>query len=376
MSEPLECLYLLVAGDCNLRCSYCYADGGAYGRSTEAMSQATMEAALTRLMPRNGELMLSFFGGEPMLNCRLIRQAIAFAQDRGQRLGTTVRFAMTTNGTVLDDDGLDLLRQHFSHVAVSLDGSRAATNHGRRFLQGDGDVYGRIRHNLERLRRAGISYSLRGTVAEERAGEVASSVRHLAALGATCWRIEPAAGRRWQKEAWRRFSDGMAELGRDSREALLQGSPMLLPGDIYRTAAHRLQGRRQHFPCPAGQRMLAVSTNGDVFPCHQFVAHAEARLGNVHDPLPADFTATDLARSLAGNAVENRPRCRTCTIRHLCGGQCPVHCLSQSGDLARPSADYCALQHRLLTPTLRFVDQLLSSQEGKSRLRHLLGDGT
>ena len=40
MSEPLECLYLLVAGDCNLRCSYCYADGGAYGRSTEAMSQA------------------------------------------------------------------------------------------------------------------------------------------------------------------------------------------------------------------------------------------------------------------------------------------------------------------------------------------------
>lgn len=376
MSEPLECLYLLVAGDCNLRCSYCYADGGNYGRGSEAMNQATMEAALTRLMPKNGELMLSFFGGEPMLNSTLIRQAIAFAQDRGKRLGTTVRFAMTTNGTVLDDDGLELLRKHFSHVAVSLDGSRAVTNHGRRFQQGDGDVYGRIRHNLERLRRAGIAYSLRGTVAEEQASEVASSVRHLAELDATCWRIEPAAGRRWKKEAWRRFGDGMAELGRDSREALQQGNPMLLPGDIYRAAAHRLRGQRQHFPCMAGQRMLAVSTNGDVFPCHQFVARAEARLGNVHDPLPADFTDTAWARALAGNAVENRPRCRTCAIRHLCGGQCPVHCLSQCGDLARPSPDYCALQHRLLTPTLRFVDELLSSREGESRLRRLLGDGT
>lgn len=375
MVEGLSSLYLLVAGDCNLSCSYCYADGGGYGRPIHAMTSDTLETALRKLLPRNGRLTISFFGGEPMMNFELIRHAVTFGAQLGKERNTGIKFALTTNGTLLNAEQVDFLRRHFSHVAVSLDGGRSITNHGRKFKNGDGDVYGRVVANISLLKQAGIPYALRGTIPEERAGETEAAVRHVATLGAAGWRVEPASGAiPWRRDNWRMFIEGMSRLQTESCEALLAGKPMAMAGELYKAAAYRLRGRRQQYPCPAGQGMLAVSTEGNVYPCHRFVAVDSACMGNVHDrDFPGDRYYR-VAERLEQNSVDERQKCHRCAVRHVCGGECPLHCM-QRGDMAKPSANHCALKLRTIGETLRFLDETKRTQDGLARVESLLSGG-
>lgn len=375
MVESLRSLYLLVSGDCNLSCSYCYADGGGYGRPIRTMTSDTMEMALRKLLPRNGRLTVSFFGGEPMMNFALIRHAVTLGAQLGKELNAEIRFALTTNGTLLDAEQVDFLRGHFSHVAVSLDGSRSITNHGRKFKNGDGDVYGRIVANLSLLKQARIPYALRGTIPEERACETEAAVRHVAALGAAGWRVEAAAGAKpWRRDNWRVFIEGMSRLQAESRGALLIGKPMVMAGELYKAAAYRLRGRRQQYPCLAGQGMLAVSTEGDVYPCHRFVAVDSACMGNVHDgDFPGDRYYR-VAEGLEQNSVDERQKCHRCTVRYVCGGECPMHCMLR-GDMAKPSGNHCALKLRTIGETLRFLDETTATPDGRTRMESLLSGG-
>lgn len=56
MLENLRNLYLLVAGDCNLACAYCYAQGGGFGGGPRAMDAETLRMALDKLVPKDSAL--------------------------------------------------------------------------------------------------------------------------------------------------------------------------------------------------------------------------------------------------------------------------------------------------------------------------------
>ncbi|NTV12165.1 MAG: radical SAM protein, partial [Zoogloea sp.] len=167
MPEGLRNLYLLVSGDCNLACSYCYADGGSFGGEAARMSAATMEAALAALLRADAEVTISFFGGEPLLNLQLMQHTVARGTAIAAARNTRLHFVLTTNGTLLDDERLAFLKAHIRHVAVSLDGAAALTDRNRRFRSGNDSVHRRVSANLQRLREAGIAYGLRGTIPED-----------------------------------------------------------------------------------------------------------------------------------------------------------------------------------------------------------------
>jgi len=46
MSEVLRNLYLVVAQECNLACTYCYAGGGGFGQPERHMPEAIMRRGL------------------------------------------------------------------------------------------------------------------------------------------------------------------------------------------------------------------------------------------------------------------------------------------------------------------------------------------
>ena len=75
------CLHL--AHDCNLRCDYCFADGGAFAGRRELMSADVAKAAIDFLIRVSGtrrNLEIDFFGGEPMMNFDVLRETVAYAR--------------------------------------------------------------------------------------------------------------------------------------------------------------------------------------------------------------------------------------------------------------------------------------------------------
>ena len=69
-SNEVKALCIHICHDCNLRCSYCFADEGAYHSEREFMSEQTAKRAIDFLIENSGNrkvLEVDFFGGEPLM---------------------------------------------------------------------------------------------------------------------------------------------------------------------------------------------------------------------------------------------------------------------------------------------------------------------
>ena len=84
-----------------------------------------------------------------------------------------------------------------------------------------------------------------------------------------------------------------------------------------------------------------VDVNGDVYPCIYLVGIKRYNQGNVlSGSYPDPAVALRLVEELH---VDQRPDCKGCSWRYLCGGGCPVQMLAIAGrsDLSPKAQDYC-----------------------------------
>jgi radical SAM protein with 4Fe4S-binding SPASM domain len=96
--------------------------------------------------------------------------------------------------------------------------------------------------------------------------------------------------------------------------------------------------------CGAGSGVMAVSPDGDIFPCHKFVGYPDFRLGNVTQG------TWDPSKSylLWNTNVGTKSKCQSCWARFICGGGCHADAVFIEGDLCTPYEIYCELmRHRI-----------------------------
>ncbi|HWI64605.1 MAG TPA: radical SAM protein, partial [Symbiobacteriaceae bacterium] len=123
--DPLRSICLNVAHSCNLACTYCFADTGAYGGRVALMPKEVAFRAVDLLIHMSGARKgceIDFFGGEPLLNWEVVRETIAYAREAGAKAGKAFIFTLTTNATLLTDEIMDELDREQVSVILSLDG--------------------------------------------------------------------------------------------------------------------------------------------------------------------------------------------------------------------------------------------------------------
>jgi len=135
-SERMQ-LILNVTEACNFRCSYCvYGQQGAYrrGHSGRNMIWDVARRAIDEFLEscRDSKTkVISFYGGEPLLNIQLIRDCVSYVRNEKGR--SDIQFAMTTNASLLKDEIGDFLAANQFGVVVSLDGPRTVHDRYRRY---------------------------------------------------------------------------------------------------------------------------------------------------------------------------------------------------------------------------------------------------
>ncbi len=183
---PLSTLVLEVAQDCNLRCTYCYAEGGSYGAAPCLLAAGTARRAVRYLLDHSGDrgdVTLIFFGGEPLLNMETVKAAADEAISYGRKLGKKVHFSLTTNGTLLDSGIVKFLHANRVSVAVSLDGPRDIHDQNRPDESGNGS-YNEIVSRLEcLLEDSPVPVAARVTLVPDQWHRVAEVFDHLIDLG-------------------------------------------------------------------------------------------------------------------------------------------------------------------------------------------------
>ena len=110
LSIPLKTLILHLTDACNLNCRYCYHTEG--DRDLRQGEKKVMDLdvacrAVDFLIDHAGELeevVLVFFGGEPLLNFRVVPELVDYASQKAAEKGKRINFAITTNGTLLSEE--------------------------------------------------------------------------------------------------------------------------------------------------------------------------------------------------------------------------------------------------------------------------------
>ena len=148
---PVRALSLAIAQQCNLGCTYCYAQGGDFGSTAKTMTTEVAYAAVERLLEDvspNERVQLSFLGGEPLVNRPALQAATRFAVERATAKQVKIGFSLTTNGTLLTPEDATFFEQYGFAVTVSLDGVGQIHDVLRPFKGGRGSY----KHIIQRVR--------------------------------------------------------------------------------------------------------------------------------------------------------------------------------------------------------------------------------
>src|SRR5205814_361229 len=145
---------VLTTLQCNFACDYCFqGDHGDYNKTAAKMSPATatrvaawIERELDRLHPET--FVLTFFGGEPLLNLPVMYELAERAFAASQLRGTNLYINVITNGLLLTPDVVDrLLPFGLNGIKITLDGDRDTHNRMRPLRGGQG-TFDRIIENV------------------------------------------------------------------------------------------------------------------------------------------------------------------------------------------------------------------------------------
>lgn len=125
---PWTKLELALSEVCNLACRYCYCgtcrdEVPNQGRMSETIARAAINW-LFAVSGRSKEVGITFFGGEPLMNKKVLLFAVAYSQRLAKLHGKKVFYSMTTNGTLIDDDVISVIKRYNFGLMVSLDGPK------------------------------------------------------------------------------------------------------------------------------------------------------------------------------------------------------------------------------------------------------------
>ena len=354
----IKALCLHAAHDCNMRCVYCFADTGGFDGKRSLMPLETGKRAIDFLLGQSGarkNLEIDFFGGEPLMNFGVVKSLVLYGREREKEYGKHIRFTLTTNGLLLDDDKASFINEHMDNVILSVDGRPEVNDRMRKTQRGEGTyshIIGKLK-NFVAARKTNENnggsplYYVRGTYTALNK-DFSEDVRHLASLGFENISIEPAVTT--SDERWALAEADLPELYAEYdrlAELVLESEASGKPISFFHFKIDLEQGPcvyKRVSGCGAGAAYAAVTPEGDIYPCHQFAGDPSFKLGNVHN----SAFENKLARVFEKAHIFAKEECQGCWAKYYCSGGCHAAALRCEGDLMKPHRLSCALEKKRL----------------------------
>ena len=348
---PIKSMCLNIAHDCNLRCGYCFAAQGDFGHGRKLMPFEVGKAAIDFLIANSAgrhNLELDFFGGEPLMNFDVVKQVVEYARSIEKEHNKNFRFTITTNGVLLNDENIDFINREMSNVVLSLDGRREVNDKLRYTVNNKGS-YDTVVPKYQKLvsERGDKEYYVRGTFTKYNL-DFTKDVLHISELGFDQISVEPVvtdpsvpyALTEEDLPAIFEEYEGLAKLLIERKKSgnSFNFFHFMIDLDQGPCAIKRLRG------CSCGNEYVAVTPEGDIYPCHQFVGMEEWRMGSVFDG------SIDMEKkSMFSKAnIYSKPECTGCWAKFYCSGGCNANNMQYNNDIFKPHHLSCALEKKRL----------------------------
>jgi len=321
--------YLHLTYECNLNCKYCYNSNIRDASQSDNLSISEWKSILDDLRSNNVHNII-VTGGEPFIRKDIIE---LLAEWRGDEDSIEV----ITNGTLITYSDIELIKNAFNAVTISLDSDK---NDACNEIRGKG-VYSRVIETIELLKDNNISWKVNSTLTELNISKFPEIEKGFIELGAvnvspivlnpniSCMDLMPSL---FQIE---HYYDTKYD---KVREEIKNSGLMESPGIWY--------------SCGAGIREFAIDPHGDLFPC-RLLLDDEWNCGSLlHEGFQSIWHSSQILLSLRSYLTNRQAYCsQDCLIRKHCNGGClaesnglpPEYSVSCNNNL------HCAMQ-KLVIP--------------------------
>ncbi|EGT3892407.1 thioether cross-link-forming SCIFF peptide maturase [Clostridioides difficile] len=351
--EPVvKALCLNVAHDCNLKCKYCFAAQGDFGGEKELMSFEVGKAAIDYLIANSGSrknLEIDFFGGEPLMNFEVVKQLVDYGRSVEKDYNKNIRFTITTNGVLLNDEIIDYINENMHNVVLSLDGRKEVNDNMRPTLNDKGSydiTLPRFKKLVEK-RAKDKYYYIRGTFTRDNL-DFSKDVMHFADLGFKLTSVEPVVGDESNPYALR--EEDLPKIFEEYEKFAVEYADRQLQGDGFKFFHFMIdlnQGPcviKRITGCGAGNEYLSVTPNGDIYPCHQFVGNEEFKMANIFDE---EIVLPENLKNMFREAhVYTKEECKQCWNKFYCSGGCYANAINFNNDISKPYELGCEMQRK------------------------------
>ncbi len=363
--DYIKAVCLNIIHGCNLRCKYCFADEGEYHGHKGVMDIDTAKKAIDYVVKRSGprrNIEIDLFGGEPTMIMDTIKEIIAYAREHEKEWKKNIRFTMTTNATLLNDEMMEFMDKEMGNIILSLDGRKEVNDNVRIKVDGSGS-YDDILPNIKKMidkRTEGKMYFVRGTFTRANT-DFYEDVKAMVNEGFREISIEPVVLENGHPLALREedlptIFDNYDKLYEEMRRRKVEGDEFKfyhfnidLQGGpcVYK----RISG------CGAGFEYVAITPQGEVYPCHQFVGKEEYKLGSIWD----DTYDAELGKKFKKAHIYNKPKCKDCWARFYCSGGCQANNVNFNGDMNIPYEIGCKMQKKRIECAIALKAEELQS---------------
>jgi uncharacterized protein len=297
--------------DCNLDCGYCYEEsfrGDHY--MTGATAQLLVDTLIRERISQGMDVLLSFYGGEPLLSLELIRNISEPLLQAAREHGVDYGFTLVTNGTLMNRETAEkLLPLGLRGAKFTLDGPREIHDSQRPYASGSGS-FDTIVENICAIWDL-VPLQLGGNFRPENYRDFPRLLDHLLGLGITPEKlaqvqftpVTPKAG-------CAEYSSGCAS----SEEPWLMEALVFLREEIL--------ARGFATPKPTVSACIVelennavVNYDGSLYKCPAFMGWQGLSIGTLEQGV-ADYSAS---HSIGNWQID---RCLDCSYLPLCFGGC------------------------------------------------------
>ena len=350
----IKSMCLHISHDCNLRCKYCFASTGDFGKGRMLMPVETGKKAIDFLLTHSGNrhnLELDFFGGEPLMNWDAVKEIVDYARSKEGEFNKKFRFTVTTNGVLLNDENIEYINKEMKNVVLSLDGRRCVNDNMRPTINQKGSydvIVPKFQKLVEkRLEGENKEYYVRGTFTKNNL-DFAKDIYHIADdLGFDQLSVEPVIADASEPYAiteedlpviFEEYEKLAVEMVRRKKEEgrCFNFFHFMIDLDQGPCAIKRLRG------CGCGNEYVSVTPDGDIYPCHQFVGNDEWKMGNLDDET-LDLSMKD---QFACSNIYTKEGCRDCWAKFYCSGGCNANNYSFNRSINKPVKLSCEMERK------------------------------
>lgn len=306
-----------VANGCNLKCKYCFADGGTHGKSNIMSLEMAIDVVnyIHLNYKENHKMNLCIIGGEPLFNQKTFKTIAEYSKKTFS--DSEVELTTTTNGTLLDDEIKHLFKSYNVGYMISLDSHEKSVNDFLRPSKDNKSTYDKIFNNYLRDKNEYKDIFVHITVTPYNKN-ISDIAKNLLDLGIKNMLFSEVKSDKKEflftqndvvilKEEYDKLTDIIIDRINGGEEVVC--FPLM-------NNLKKLEKRQPvKYRCGALSNSLAFDPNGDIYPCDMLMWD-KYRIGNIDEGID-EKRLLELKRLLL-----DEDSCKVCWARYLCGGEC------------------------------------------------------